>query len=83
MTYYAADLSGEYKEIFTIEFYGDRFTVTADEYYEWEGFTINKEKSAEIEDSCRGAKFYYDRNTYKLEFYSASNSSADRSHDVK
>lgn len=83
MTYYSADLNGEYKKIFTIEFYGDRYTVTADEYYEWEGFEINKEKSSKPGASCRNAQFYYDRKTYKLEFYSASNSVADIEYDVK
>ncbi len=83
MKYYSADLKGEYKEIFTIEFYGDRYTVTADEYYEWEGFEINKEKSSKPGASCRNAEFYYDRKTYKLEFYSASNSVADIEYDVK
>lgn len=83
MTYYAADLNGDYQEIFTIVFYGNRFTVTADEYYEWEGFTINKSRSTEIGNSCNGAKFYYDRNTYKLEFYSASNNKAEKTENVK
>ena len=83
MKYYSADLNGEYKEIFTIEFYGDGYTVTADEYYEWEGFEINKEKSSKPGASCRNAEFYYDRKTYKLEFYSASNSVADIEYDVK
>ena len=83
MTYYAADLNGDYQEIFTIVFYGNSFTVTADEYYEWEGFTINKSRSSEVDDGCNGAKFYYDRNTYKLEFYSASNSEADKTANVK
>lgn len=83
MTYYAADLNGDYQEIFTIVFYGKNFTVTADEYYEWEGFTINKSRSSEVGDGCNGAKFYYDRNIYNLEFYSASNSKADQTANVK
>lgn len=83
MTYYSADLNGNYQEIFTIKFYGDRYTVTEDEYYEWEGFEINKEKSSKPGASCRNAKFYYDRKAYKLEFYSASNSVADIEYDVK
>ena len=83
MTYYSADLNGEYKLIFTIKFYGDNYTVTADEYYEWEGFEINKEKSSKPGASCQDAKFYYDRKSYKLEFYSASNSKADRDRTVK
>ena len=83
MTYYAADLNGDYQKIFVIQFYGDRFTVTADEYYEWEGYTINKEKSTAIGDSCKNAAFYYDRNTYDLEFYSASKNVADKEKSVK
>lgn len=83
MTYYAADLNGDYQEIFTIVFYGNRFTVTADEYYEWEGFTINKSRSSEVGDDCDGAKFYYDRNTYNLEFYSASNNEEEKTENVK
>ena len=83
MTYYAADLNGDYQKIFVIQFYGDRFTVTADEYYEWEGYTINKEKSTAIGDSCKNAAFYYDRNTYNLEFYSASKNVADKEESVK
>lgn len=83
MTYYAADLNGDYQEIFTIVFYGNRFTVTADEYYEWEGFTINKSLSSEVGDGCNGAKFYYDRNSYNLEFYSASKNDQDQTNSVK
>lgn len=83
MTYYAADLNGDYQEIFTIVFYGNGFTVTADEYYEREGFTINKSRSSEIGDDCDGAKFYYDRNTYNLEFYSASNNEEEKTENVK
>ena len=83
MTYYAADLNGDYQEIFTIVFYGNGFTVTADEYYEREGFTINKSRSSEVGDDCDGAKFYYDRNTYNLEFYSASNNEEEKTGNVK
>lgn len=83
MTYYAADLNGVYQKIFVIQFYGDNVTVTADEYYEWEGYTINKEKSTAIGDSCKNAAFYYDRNTYNLEFYSASKNVADKEESVK
>ena len=83
MTYYAADLNGDYQEIFTIVFYGNGFTVTADEYYEREGFTINKSRGSKVGDDCDGAKFYYDRNTYNLEFYSASNNVEEKTENVK
>ena len=46
--------------------------------YEWEGFRINKEKSTQIGGSCKDAKFYYDRNDFALEFFSADNSKAER-----
>lgn len=78
MSYYAADLKGQYQKIFDITFYGGNMTVTADEYYEWEGFRINKEKSTQIGGSCKDAKFYYDRNDFALEFFSADNSKAER-----
>lgn len=83
MTYYAADLNGDYEEIFKIVFHGGSVTVTEDEYYEWEGFTINKSRSSKVGDDCDGAKFYYDRNTYNLEFYSASNNKAEDTKNVK
>ena len=83
MTYYAADLNGVYQKIFVIQFYGDNVTVTADEYYEWEGYTVNKEKSTAIGGSCKNAAFYYDRNTYALKFYSASKNVADKEESVK
>lgn len=78
MSYYAADLKGQYQKIFDITFHGGNMTVTADEYYEWEGFRINKEKSTQIGGSCEDAKFYYDRNDFALEFFSADNSKAER-----
>jgi len=78
MSYYAADLKGQYQKIFDITFYGGNMTVTADEYYECEGFRINKEKSTQIGGSCEDAKFYYDRNDFALEFFSADNSKAER-----
>ena len=83
MTYYVEDLNGRDIEIFKIEFYGNRYTVTADEYYELEGFTINKNRSTKIGESCNGAKFYYTRNSYNLEFYSASRTTTDKAVSVK
>ena len=83
MTYYVEDLNGRDIEIFKIEFYGNGYTVTADEYYELEGFTINKNRSTETGESCNGAKFYYTRNSYKLDFFSASKSVPDKTEMVK
>lgn len=83
MTYYVEDLNGRDIEIFKIEFYGNGYTVTADEYYELEGFTINKNRSTKTGESCNGAKFYYTRNSYKLDFFSASKSVPDKAEMVK
>ena len=83
MTYYVEDLNGNDIEIFKIEFNGYDYTVTADEYYELEGFTIDKARSTNIGDGCDGAKFYYTRNSYKLEFYSASRNDPEKTKSVK
>lgn len=76
MYYYAADLQGNYPEepSFTITFAGDNsVTVTEDDYYEWEGFEINKEMSTKTGKTANGAKFYYDRKAYDLKFFSGNN----------
>lgn len=76
MYYYAADLQGNYPQepSFTIKFVNDdSVTVTEDEYYEWEGFEINKEKSTKTGKDANGATFYYDRKAYDLKFFSGNN----------
>ena len=80
MTYYGEDLSGKYQVIFTISFDGS-YNVTAEDRYEFEGFTYHHGTS--IGDSCNGATFYYKRNTYSLNFYSASSSQSDKTANVK
>lgn len=82
MTYYTADLTGNYQQAFEIQFYGSNYSVTKDEYYEIEGFTINKSKSTSTGSSCNGAKFYYDRNKYNLYYYSSSNGTPDHTANV-
>lgn len=83
MYYYGQGLNGEYEEIFTVEFKGSGYTVTKEDRYEFEGFTCDLSKSAKNGDSCNDAKFYYNRNTYNLEFYSASNNTPDKSYQPK
>ena len=80
MTYYGEDLNGQYQKIFDISFKGS-YNVTKEDRYEFEGFTYDH--GTPIGSSCDGAKFYYNRNSYKLEFYSASNSEADKTANVK
>ena len=67
MTYYVEDLNGNDVELFKIQFAGS-YNVTTDEYYEIEGFTIDKTRSTRTGAVCNGAKFYYTRNSYKLDF---------------
>lgn len=76
MYYYAQNLNGQYEEIFRISF-GGTYSVTDEDRYEFEGYTCDLNASAQNGESCNGAKFYYKRNTYALEFYSASNSERD------
>lgn len=81
MTYYAEDLNGTYQVIFTLTFKGTNLTVTDEDRYEFEGFTYDH--GTENGQNCNGAKFYYKRNTYSLEFYSASQNNTDQRHTVK
>ena len=76
MTYYGERLDGQYDTIFKITIEGTNFTVTNEDRYQFEGFSYDHGTS--IGESCNGAKFYYKRNRYALEFYSASNSEPDK-----
>lgn len=80
MTYYGEDLNGQYKEIFKISFKGS-FIVSDEDRYEFEGFTYDHGTSNGYD--CDGAEFYYKRNTYNLEFYSASNNEEEKTENVK
>lgn len=80
MTYYGEDLNGNYQEMFHVTFNGD-VVVTPEDRYEFEGFTYHH--GTGIGYSCNGAKFYYKRNTYSLNFYSASSSQSDRTNNVQ
>lgn len=81
MTYYAEDLNGTYQVIFTLTFKGTGYQVTDEDRYEFEGFTYDH--GTANEEDCDGAAFYYKRNTYSLEFYSASQNATDQQHTVK
>lgn len=77
MYYYAENLNGQYEEIYRISF-GGNYSVTDEDRYQFEGYTCDLSRSAKNGADCDGAKFYYNRNTYALEFYSASNSEPDK-----
>lgn len=81
MTYYGEDLNGNYVQIFQVSFKGDGYTVTDEDRYQFEGYTYNH--GTANGKPCDDAEFYYDRNSYNLEFYSASKSVADKTNRVK
>ena len=83
MTYYGEDLNGEYQQIFSVTFNRsyDDYKVSDEDRYEFEGFTYDH--GTANEELCDGAKFYYKRNTYSLNFYSASSSQSDKTAYVK
>lgn len=80
MTYYGEDLNDKYQEMFSVTFNGD-LNVSPEDHYEFEGFTYDH--GTANGESCNGAKFYYKRNTYSLNFYSASSSQSDSTKNVK
>ena len=66
MTYWGQDLNGEYKvKLFEVTDVGG-YSVTDEDRYEFEGFTYHHGTSNG--SSCRGAAFYYTRNSYILTF---------------
>lgn len=66
MTYWGQDLSGDYTvKLFEVTGVGG-YTVTDEDRYEFEGFTYHHGTSNG--SSCRGATFYYTRNSYTLTF---------------
>lgn len=48
--------------------FGGGLTVTDEDRYDIAGYTCNKAISTQNDANYNGAKFYYDRNKYKLEF---------------
>lgn len=80
MTYYGEDLNGKDQVIFSVTFKGS-FTVSNEDHYDFEGFTYDH--GTRNGADCNGAKFYYKRNSYKLEFFSASRSTPDKTDNVK
>ena len=70
-TYFFEDLNGNDIKNFDITVhYGGGLTVTAEDFYEFEGFSFNENRSTRTGASFDGAEFYYDRNTYQVDFYS-------------
>nr|MBR4281093.1 Cna B-type domain-containing protein [Clostridia bacterium] len=68
MLYYGESLDGSFSiELFRVDGVGG-YTVSKEDYYEFEGFTFRQSGSTSTGSSCSGAKFYYTRNSYNLTF---------------
>ena len=66
MTYWGQDLNGEYTvKLFEVTGVGG-YTVTDEDRYEFKGFTYHHGTSNG--STCKGAEFYYTRNSYELTF---------------
>lgn len=66
MTYWGQDLNGKYTvKLFEVPGVGG-YTVTAEDRYEFQGFTYHH--GTNNGSSCSGAAFYYTRNSYTLTF---------------
>ena len=81
MTYYGEDLNGVYQKIFDITFDGTNYTVTDEDRYQFEGYTFDHGTANGA--NCNGAEFYYKRNSYALEFYSANTNIPDKTVNPK
>lgn len=81
MTYYGEDLNGVYQKIFDITFDGTNYTVTDEDRYQFEGYTFDHGTANGA--NCNGAEFYYKRNPYALEFYSANTNIPDKTVNPK
>ncbi len=64
MSYYGQDFNGEYTILLFECLNVGGYTVTAEDRYEFEGYTYSHGTSNG--SSCAGAKFYYTRNSYNL-----------------
>jgi uncharacterized repeat protein (TIGR02543 family) len=68
--YYVENIEGtSYDLYYTNTSTGTGYTVTEEEFIEIQGFTFEAEKSTKTGASFDGAKFYYTRNSYNLQFY--------------
>ena len=67
--YYVEGLDGKDKLFYTNTSTGTGYIVTEEEFIEITGFTFNAARSTKVDEDFDGAKFYYTRNSYTLNFY--------------
>lgn len=77
-TYYREDLNGKDQFAFDVEVkYSGTLTVSSDDYYTFEGFECDKDRSTKEGKTIDGAKFYYKRKQYTLNFFNGDASKAE------
>lgn len=81
--------NGSYSLDHADEFKSDKnnWTTTENDYYDIKGFSVNTNKSAKLGTSAEkhkfsnnvyGWQFYYDRNSYKIQFFDADTNLAEK-----
>lgn len=72
--YYGQKLgSSEYEELYAVTLKSSStINVTKEEFVEIEGFVFNDSKSTDTGSRFNGAAFYYDRASFRLEFYNGT-----------
>ena len=80
-TYYGQKLgSSDYEELYAVTFKGSSsVTVTKEEFVEIEGYKFNQSKSTKTGEKYNGAVFYYDRASFRLEFYNGTTMAREES----
>ena len=81
--YYVEGLDGQDKLFYTSTASGTNLRVSKEEFIKIDGFTFNAERSSKENSSFNGAKFYYTRNSYQLEFFNYNATVAGKSATVK
>lgn len=77
-TYYREDLNGKDQFAFDVEVkYSGTLKVSSDDYYTFEGFECDKDRSTKEGKTIDGAKFYYKRKQYTLNFFNGDASKAE------
>ncbi len=70
LVYFLADKDGNYVEKFRTTWKSgssNNFTVSEEDFFEFEGYVINETLSADVGDYCKSfPEFYYDRRVYTL-----------------
>ena len=81
--YYVEDLDGKDKLFYTSTASGTDLLVSKEEFIEISGFTFNPERSSKVNENFDGARFYYTRNIYNLNFHNHNTELTDKVTSVK